>query len=159
MTGQVMANILCQIQGLKHIVLYPPSDVSLFNLAPGASSSSMNVFDPDAATKHPCLRQANPQGSILKPGEILYIPPFWLHTAAPVEKFSISINVFFRNLASGYSAGRDIYGNRDLQAYENGRREIQRICKSFDALPRQIRSFYLERLAGELQQLAQLHES
>ena len=154
-----MANILCQIQGLKQIILYPPSDVSLFNLAPGASSSSMNVFDPNAPTKYPSLRQANPQRSILRPGEVLYIPPFWLHTAAPVEKFSISINVFFRNLVSGYSPGRDIYGNRDLQAYESGRRDIQKICKSFDALPRQIRSFYLERLAGELQQLAQSHES
>lgn len=154
-----MANVLCQIQGLKRIVLYPPSDVSFFNLAPGASSSSMNVFDSDAPAKYPCLRQTHPQESILKPGEVLYIPPLWLHTAAPVEKFSISINVFFRNLLSGYSAGRDIYGNRDLQAYETGRRDIKKICKAFDGLPREIRTFYLERLAGELQQLAQLHES
>lgn len=154
-----MANILCQIQGLKQITLYPPSDVSLFNLAPGASSSSINVFDPDAPAKHPRLQEAHPQRSILKPGEVLYIPPFWLHTAAPVEKFSISINVFFRNLTSGYSPGRDVYGNRDLQAYENGRRDIQKICKSFDALPGQTRSFYLERLASELQQLARSQES
>lgn len=154
-----MANILCQIQGLKQIILYPPSDVSLFNLAPGASSSSVNVFDPDAPAKYPCLKEANPQKAILKPGEVLYIPPFWLHTAAPVEKFSISINVFFRNLTSGYSPGRDVYGNRDLQAYENGRRDIQKICKSFDTLPRQTRFFYLERLASELQQLARSQKS
>lgn len=154
-----MANVLCQIQGMKQIIIYPPSDVSLFNLAPGASSSSVNVFDPDAPAKYPCLRQANPRRSVLEPGEILFIPPFWLHTAAPVEKFSISINVFFRNLLSGYAPGRDIYGNRDLQAYESGRRDIQKIYKAFDALPRQVRSFYLERLAGELQQLAQSDES
>ena len=150
-----MANILCQIQGSKHVILYPPSDVSLFNLAPGASSSSMNVFDPDAPAKYPYLKYAHPQRSVLKPGEVLYIPPFWFHTAAPVEKVSISINVFFRNLPSGYSTGRDIYGNRDLQAYDNGRRDVQKICKAFDGLPQQIRTFYLERLAGELQQLAQ----
>lgn len=154
-TGQVMANVLCQIQGLKRIILYPPSDVSIFNLAPGASSSSINVFDDNAPKKFPCLKQAHPVESILKPGEVLYIPPFWLHTAAPVEKFSISINVFFRNLLSGYSAGRDVYGNRDLQAYENGRRDIDKICRGFDGLPHEIRMFYLERLAGELQQAAQ----
>ena len=153
-TPQVMANVLCQIQGLKRIVLYPPSDVSLFNLAPGGSSSSMNVFDADALSKYPCLRDAHAQEAILGPGEILYIPPFWLHTATPVDSFSISINVFFRSLASGYSEGRDIYGNRDLRAYEGGRREIQKIFHAFDGLPREIRMFYLERLSGELQQLA-----
>ena len=153
-----MANVLCQIQGVKRIILYPPSEVSIFNLAPGASSSSINVFDDDAPTKYPRLRQAHPQESILRPGEVLYIPPFWLHSAAPVEKFSISINVFFRNLLSGYSAGRDIYGNRDLQAYESGRRDIHKICRAFDGVPREIRMFYLERLASELQQAAQSHK-
>lgn len=152
-----MANVLCQIQGLKRIILYPPSDVSLFDLAPGASSSSMNVFDDRALAEYPCLRKAHPQECILKPGEVLYIPPFWLHTAVPVEKFSISINVFFRSLKSGYAAGRDVYGNRDLQPYENGRKDIQRICKAFDGLPREIRTFYLERLADELKQQAQVH--
>lgn len=150
-----MANVLCQIQGLKRIILYPPCDVSLFDLVPGTSSSSMNVFDADAPAKYPCLRKAHPYESILRPGEVLYIPPFWLHSAAPVEKFSVSINVFFRTLSSGYSAGRDVYGNRDLGAYESGRKDLQKICKAFDGLPREIRAFYLERLAGELTQLAQ----
>jgi tRNA wybutosine-synthesizing protein 4 len=152
-----MANVLCQIHGLKRIALYPPSDVSLFNLAPGASSSSMNVLDDDALVEYPCLKNAHPQECILKPGEVLYIPPFWLHTAVPVEKVSISINVFFRSLKSGYAAGRDIYGNRDLQAYENGRKDIRKICKAFDGFPREIRKFYLERLANELTQQAQFH--
>src|SRR4051812_23543898 len=31
----VMANILCQIRGIKRLVLFPPSDVSRLDLAPG----------------------------------------------------------------------------------------------------------------------------
>lgn len=149
-----MANVLCQIRGSKRVILYPPSDVPYFNIAPGESSSSINVFDEDAATLYPSLMHAHPQEAILKPGDILYIPPVWLHTALPIGNHSISINVFFRNLKTGYSAGKDVYGNRDLQAYEYGRKAIEKISKAFEGVSPQIARFYLERLAGELTQKA-----
>ena len=154
----VMANVLCQIQGAKRLLLYPPSDVSLFFIPPGGSSSSINCFDigPD---RHPSLSLAHPQEVLLQPGEILYLPPLWLHTASPVGNTSISVNVFFRNLDAGYAPGRDTYGNRDLQAYEQGRREVDRIWKSFDQLPREMGRFYLERLADELKEKAERYSS
>lgn len=76
-----------------------------------------------------------------------------------MENVSISVNVFFRNLNSGYAPGRDIYGNRDLQAYEKGRKDIEKIIKSFDKLPSDTGKFYLERLADELKAKAQRHGS
>lgn len=152
-----MANVLCQIRGSKRIILYPPSDITYLDVAPGASSSSINVFSADATAKHSLLRHAHPQQAILNPGDVLYIPPLWLHTALPTEKFSISINIFFRSLTTGYSLGRDVYGNRDVQAYENGRREIEKVSKAFDSLPGEMARFYLERLAGELAQKAHVH--
>ena len=150
----VMANVLCQIQGVKRLLLYPPSDVSLFFIPPGASSSSINCFDtgPD---RHPSLSLAHPEEVLLQPGDVLYIPPLWLHTASPVDNTSIAVNVFFRNIDAGYAPGRDTYGNRDLQAYEQGRRDVERISKSFDKLPRDMGRFYLERLADELKEKAQ----
>lgn len=134
------------------MILYPPSDVSLLEMAPGASSSSINVFDPNAANKYPSLKHGHPHEAILAPGDVLYIPPLWFHTASPTEDLSISVNVFFRSLeeSSVYAAGRDVYGNRDLQAYENGRKDLERIVKSFAGLPREMGRFYLERLASEL---------
>ena len=64
------------------------------------------------------------------------------------------MNVFWRNLEGqgngGYAAGRDVYGNRDLQAYENGRRDVGRIIQAFRDVPRDIAGFYLERLAMEM---------
>ena len=152
----VMANVLCQIHGSKQLILYPPSDVSLFSIPPGTSSSSINCFDtgPD---RHPSLTLAHPQEAFLHPGDLLFIPPLWLHTASPVDNISISVNVFFRNIDAGYAPGRDIYGNRDLQAYEKGRRDIEMISKSFDKLPSDMGKFYLERLADELREKAQKH--
>ena len=150
----VMANVLCQIHGTKKLILYPPSDISFFSIPPGTSSSSINCFDtgPD---RDPSLSLSHPQEALLQPGEVLFIPPLWLHTASPVDKISISVNVFFRNLEEGYAPGRDIYGNRDLQAYEKGRRDIVMMSKSFEKLPTDMAKFYLERLADELRVTAQ----
>ncbi len=154
----VMANVLCQIHGTKRLILYPPSDVSLFSIPPGASSSSINCFD-SGPDRHSSLTLAHPQEALLQPGDVLFIPPLWLHTASPVENVSISVNVFFRNIDAGYAPGRDIYGNRDLQAYEKGRRDIEKISRSFDKLPRDFGKFYLERLADELREKAQRYGS
>lgn len=149
-----MANVLCQINGAKKLILYPPSDVSLFSIPPGASSSSINCFD-IGPSRHPSLALTHPQEALLTPGDVLFIPPLWLHTASPVDNVSISVNVFFRNLEAGYAPGRDIYGNRDLQAYEKGRRDIEKMSKSFGELPAVMGKFYLERLADELRERAQ----
>ncbi|KAM0364386.1 hypothetical protein HYE67_002616 [Fusarium culmorum] len=146
----VMANVYTQIQGSKRMVLFPPTDVSHLAFAPGASSSSLDIFS--ALDTHR-LASTNPHEAFLNPGDLLFIPAMWFHTASPVTDLSVAVNVFFRDLESGYSTGRDVYGNRDLAAYEKGRQDISRITKSFDRLPSEIRQFYLRRLADEL-----LHE-
>lgn len=75
----------------------------------------------------------------------------WLHAATPRTDISIAVNTFFRSIErSQYSAGRDVYGNRDLAAYEKGRQDVARIANSFAKVPGDVRQFYLSRLAGEL---------
>ena len=135
------------------MLLYPPSDILYLDIPPGASSSNINVFDVDVA-KHPSLKLAHPQEAILQPGDVLFIPPLWLHTAYPIDSISLSVNIFFRNLENGYAAGRDVYGNRDLQAYEKGRKDIEKIVRSFNGLPSQMSNFYVERLAEEMKHMA-----
>lgn len=56
-------------------------------------------------------------------------------TCTSEDPTSISINIFFRNLhPTLYAAGRDVYGNRDLAAYEDGRRDIDRMVKRFQKI-------------------------
>lgn len=143
-----MANVLCQIKGSKRLLLFPPSDVTQFQIPPGESSSPINIFESDIS-KYPRCQEA-----ILGPGDVVFIPSLWLHAAAPLETTSISINVFFRDLKSGYANGRDVYGNRDIQAYEKGRRDVAKITSTFSGLPGAMRRFYLERLADELKEQA-----
>lgn len=129
------------------MILFPPSDVSHLSFAPGASSSSLDVF---ASLDSPHLSATHPHEAILEPGDVLLLPPMWLHTATPTSDMSVAVNVFFRDLDGAYSSGRDVYGNRDLAAYEKGRQDAYRICKTFEKLPREIRRFYLSRIADEL---------
>lgn len=144
-----MANVLCQIQGRKRVVLYPPSDIVHLAIPAGESSSNINIFGADYGND-PRRPGTHPQEAMLGPGDVLFIPPLWLHASSPLDKTSISINVFFRNLEAGYAAGRDVYGNRDVQAYEKARQDLARMVKSFDHLPAPMSRFYLERLATEL---------
>ncbi len=148
----VMANVYCQIGGSKRLVLFPPADVEHLSFAPGASSSSIDVFP---SLESPELAQTRPHEAVLGPGDVLFLPPLWLHTATPTSNSSIAVNVFFKDLNdSCYAAGRDVYGNRDLAAYEKGRQDVARIANSFQKLPAEAREFYLLRLADELRRKA-----
>ncbi|KAH9882131.1 hypothetical protein J1614_001303 [Plenodomus biglobosus] len=146
----VLSNILCQVRGSKTLHLYPPSDVKYLDFPPGGSSSNTDVL----TSKDPKLRYTHPHIASLKPGDVLFIPPMWSHTATPEDGVSVAVNVFWRGLEKGYAAGKDVYGNRDLQAYENGRRDVEKILKAFREVPADIAKFYLDRLANEIQEKA-----
>lgn len=142
----VLSNILFQVLGNKTLHLYPPSDVKYLDYPPGGSSSNTDVL----TSTDPKLRFTHPHIATLQPGDILFIPPMWSHTAAPNDGVSVAVNVFWRDLDKGYAAGKDVYGNRDLQAYENGRRDVEKIVRAFRGVPRDVAGFYMERLAGEI---------
>lgn len=147
-----MANVYAQITGVRRMVLFPPSDVKHLSFPPGASSSSIDVFQAleGSATS---LHATHPQEAVIHPGDILLLPALWLHSAAPMTDMSVAVNVFFRDLEQGshYAPGRDVYGNRDLEVYEKGRQAVARIAKSLRPLPPAAREFYLSRIADELQ--------
>jgi len=148
-----MANVLCQVRGHKKLILYPPREVEKLGFPAGASSSSINVFDQEELQSSG-LRNVQAHEAKLQPGDVLFIPALWAHAAQPTEGYSVAINVFFRNLEAGYAAGKDVYGNRDLQGYEQGRKDLGKITRAFQQLPSEVGQFYLTRLAMEFQALA-----
>ncbi|KAL4919758.1 hypothetical protein BDW62DRAFT_209466 [Aspergillus aurantiobrunneus] len=151
----VMANVLCQIQGEKRLILFPPRDVQHLDIPAGASSSNINIFQDHKDGSIASIPRTSPHEARLRRSDILFIPPLWLHTAAPTGEVSVAVNVFFRNLTQGYAAGRDVYGNRDVQAYEKGRKDVEKIAQSFGELPPDMARFYLLRLADELRGMAE----
>lgn len=145
-----MANVYCQIVGSKRLILFPPNDVGHLSVVPGSSSSSIDVF---SGLETPALALTHPHETILGPGDILFLPPLWLHATAALTDLGVAINVFFRNLETGYSSGRDVYGNRDVAAYEKGRQDVARIMNSLGKLPRDVQAFYMRRLADEMAEM------
>ena len=149
----VMANLYCQIRGNRRLVIYPPSDITRLDFPPGSTTSRLDLFDTNSSSSQfGGIPGTSPIEAALKPGDVLFIPPLWPHTGAPEGGVSIAVNVFFRNLSTKeYAAGRDIYGNRDLQPYEDGRRDLEKIVRRFDHdVPADIARAYLNRLADEL---------
>lgn len=124
----------------------------MLSFPPAASSSSLDVF---SLLESPTLAGTHPYEAKLMPGDVLFLPPMWLHTAKPETALSIAVNTFFRDLDGGYAAGRDVYGNRDLAAYEKGRVDVARVARAFQSLPADIRHFYLSRLGKELVHFAE----
>lgn len=150
----VMANVLFQIQGVKKMVLFPPRDICRLEFPPGSTTSRLDMF-PDNGKPGTLAFTAGTSHfeALLKPGDTLFVPPMWSHAGAPLESSgpNIAVNVFFRSLESKtYAAGRDVYGNRDLAAYEDGRRDIEKMTARFTDVPRDMAKAYLERLAHEL---------
>lgn len=149
----VTANILCQAVGRKRVRLYPPSDVVHLSFPAGASTSLIdNIFD---FPQSELPGRVHPFETVLEPGDVVFIPAAWLHATLPLDA-SISINFFWKDLDQQvYGHGKDIYGNKDIEAYENGRKAVQKIGQAFEGIPEEMRKFYLLRLADELRATVQ----
>ncbi|KAL9111039.1 MAG: hypothetical protein Q9227_004472 [Pyrenula ochraceoflavens] len=163
------ANILCQIWGERTLVLYPPTDIKYLHVPAGASTSQLDIFHTPTnnnASSSPSpihIPGTHPHTAHLTPGSILFIPPLWLHAGSPPpppppsspssssSSPSVAVNVFFDTFEKGqHAAGRDVYGNRDLMAYEVGRKGVERIVRGFEGVPGEVAGAYLGRLAEEL---------
>ncbi|KAL9624096.1 MAG: hypothetical protein Q9160_001618 [Pyrenula sp. 1 TL-2023] len=146
------ANVYCVIRGVRKMILYPPSDVTHLGFPPGASTSQLDIFEA-GSTSLRSIPNTHPHEATLKPGDVLFIPPLWLHAGAAPDGdggVSVAVNVFFSSFEHGYAAGRDVYGNRDLQPYEAGRKSVDKIVRGFEGLPKNVAQAYIRRLAAEL---------
>jgi len=142
-----MANILTQVIGEKELIVFHPSDIDKLDIPPGASSSRIpDIFSSD-------LRSCAHHG-VLMPGDAVYIPPLWPHATKPLTP-NVGVNVFWKSYNDDfYDRGKDVYGNKDLACYVEGRKALERIVKSFKDVDRDTREFYIKRLASELGNLS-----
>lgn len=144
----VTANVLFQLVGHKTVRLYPPSDAQYLSFPEGSSTSIIeNIFEYKEAPG-----PVHPVEIELGPGDAVFIPACWLHATRSKEP-SISLNFFWKDLdEKSYGIGKDVYGNKDLLPYENGRNALKKIFREFqdhNDIPAQVKKFYLLRLAEE----------
>jgi jumonji domain-containing protein 7 len=117
-------NLLCQISGVKHLMLFPPSDAPLLDYAARRKgqlryawpnnftrasvsehrvifASSVNLTEPNEARHGAALRLARPLRCEIRGGETLYLPAWWHHevrsAGAPAGEINLAVNFWFRN--------------------------------------------------------------
>ncbi|MFT4536367.1 MAG: hypothetical protein ACI9P5_003743 [Saprospiraceae bacterium] len=113
-------NIFIQVTGEKEWIIYPPYYSPIFdpdpalNMYRGTSERQGQRFDsfnPDYE-KHPLFKYMDAYRVVLKPGDILYNPPYWWHT---VVNHSNSIGVGYRWLPPLHSfAQHPVFFTLDL---------------------------------------------
>jgi len=104
-------NILIQIRGRKRIVLFPPEEALNLYLD-GDKSQVLDIDEPDLE-QVPDFKKAVRYEGVLEEGDIIFIPALWFHNITALD-FSISVNVFWKNLPLEVYDKKDTYGNRDV---------------------------------------------
>ena len=92
--------LLCQVQGVKRVRMYPPNQLGKVHLFPVWSESffrsQVNFYGDRAA--FPRLAHATPQLFELHPGDALFIPLHWLHVPEG-PGWSVSVTHWWRPTA------------------------------------------------------------
>ncbi|ODM96624.1 tRNA wybutosine-synthesizing protein 5 [Orchesella cincta] len=121
-------NILIQIRGRKRIFDIDNPDFSRFPKFKGVEH-----FD-----------------VILEEGDIVFIPALWFHNVTALD-YSISVNVFWKNLGEELYDKKDPYGNKDLIPAQLGYRTLEKIIGQLHTLSPQYQDFYLRRMIVRLE--------
>ena len=104
-----------QIQGSKEFALFPPDDARYLyvNAQAGFSGnrSAVDVRDPDVAKKFPLFQLAARSTVTIGPGDALFVPDGWWHTARCVsEAPSVTLGGNYVD-ASNYDAFSDAFAD------------------------------------------------
>lgn len=98
------SNLLVQVQGRKHVTLFPASQTPFLYRAGNAppregdtidlrEHSLLDIERPDYE-RFPLFRQARPMTAVLEPGHMLWLPPNWWHQMRSLD-VSISVNFWW----------------------------------------------------------------
>ena len=123
----------------------------------GSSSEVTDIHNPDTS-KCPLYQQADHLDFTLKPGEALYMPALWPHSVLS-EDFSISVNVFWRDLPPSAYPRKDLYGNRDPVAAEAALAHAEEAAAELEKLPGHFRAFYGRRCLRQLKKTVAREEN
>jgi tRNA wybutosine-synthesizing protein 5 len=111
-----------QVRGRKRIVFFPPSEALNLYLD-GDKSLVLDIDNPDISA-YPNFRNVERFEAVLEEGDIVFIPSLWFHNVIALN-FSVSVNIFWKNLKPNFYDDKDTYGNRDLVAAQSvGARRI-----------------------------------
>ena len=115
----------------------------------GSSSEVTDIHNADREM-YPLYHQAEYLAFTLSPGQALYIPALWLHSVL-AEDFSISVNVFWRDLPTEAYPRKDLLWEQRPSGRSRSRHKNRRgDCRASEAA-KHFRDFYGNRCIRQLQ--------
>uniref|UniRef100_A0A6G1SFI8 tRNA wybutosine-synthesizing protein 5 n=1 Tax=Aceria tosichella TaxID=561515 RepID=A0A6G1SFI8_9ACAR len=158
-------NILCQVAGIKRVILFGPEDSQYLYI--DGDKSEVNDLNRRSEELWPLLRHTNPRLCYLNPGDCLFIPRLWWHNirsivsedldpdfgpderlGSPTDSlpgYSIGFNIFWREKElvnrSLYADG-DVYGNKHLKPYELALTTVDKALKHLEKCPEDYKKLY-----------------
>lgn len=80
----VMAKVVVQVHGVRKLFLFPPKDLHGLEFPAGSTTSDLDLLcnkAPDDGSLFNAPSGTCPYIAVLRPGDSLFIPPFWCQTA------------------------------------------------------------------------------
>jgi len=152
----VLDNILCQVRGIKRVILFEPHLAGRLYLDGSSSKMGSSFFHDIDQTLHqfPLFAEAWEQRIevVLHPGDALAIPSYWCHATSCLsqEGFSCSMNTFYV-LPPNETNGNDAWANKDPLKAREAFQLIEKAKAALSALPLDDqRQFFRSRLIHEL---------
>eukprot|EP00164_Ancoracysta_twista_P003582 GFYU01004787.1.p1 GENE.GFYU01004787.1~~GFYU01004787.1.p1 ORF type:complete len:556 (-),score=72.85 GFYU01004787.1:243-1910(-) len=92
-------NLFSQVRGTKRVLLFPPTTrnfraLSPFPLFHPCDRQTQIDYDNPDFERFPYLKEAHGMEVIVKPGDVLYIPPYWWHQVESMDE-TISVTFWF----------------------------------------------------------------
>ncbi|KIV81096.1 hypothetical protein, variant 2 [Exophiala sideris] len=116
----VTGTIIFQIRGAKKLVLFPPADITELAYPPGSVESEQRVFSNTGRGLRYSLHapmQTDPHLAVLKPGDTLFIPPFWSYAHVPLFHKARTVGVVgLPNGGDETATSHDGYASADSSA-------------------------------------------
>lgn len=157
----VMDNFLFQIKGRKRVYIWDTAtDFKKLYIQHNTSSSLLPALIDDNSAhiieKFSNVLYTNPMVVDLSPGDILFIPSFFLHHVQNLtteDKINIAINLFWKHpitQSSGFYPQNDLYGNKELLPYTNSKSSVFNWLNRLSSFERR---FYTEKLKQDLENI------
>jgi tRNA wybutosine-synthesizing protein 3 len=172
-------NVLMQVTGDKHVLLFPPSQMHNLYVSGSAARVPPDLLlgacgvDCDAdgvAVAMAALEVAWPRALLalphrrhvrLTPGTGVHIPALWLHCIATPAScaFSAGLNVFFNMSAPELYDPQDAYGNKDPPKAVAWQSDVAKVAKAMSQWPQPWRGVYATACAHLLLALKETDEA
>ena len=163
-------NVLAQVTGDKHVVLFPPSQMDNLYVSGSAArvppdlllaACGVDCDDAGVASAVAALQVSWPRALLalhhrrhvrLTPGTGVLIPALWLHCIATPGScaFSAGLNVFFRGGPAELYDLHDPYGNKDPPRAVAWQGDVARVVKGLSQWPQPWRGVYAKACANLL---------